>query len=448
MRDGNSLSRRDFLQVVAASTVTLLAACSPVASPASTGGQAAEGAHIVFASYTWEAFTPILDDVVAAFTKDNPTVAVEKQFAGWSDYWQKTQAEVAAGSPPDVGIMSVAYIADFATKEMLLALQPQIDKDGIDLNRYWKTGIDVWRIEPGAKVTGSGTLYGLPLDSGSNSCLYYNKTMFDKAGLGYPSDDWTWDDVLKAALTLTKAGSDPQTSEYGLNAPTDVDGGANTLIWQWGGDVINADYSKSLLDQQEAMTALKWIYDLIYTHKVSQVPNPAITVDPFMSGKIAMQRQGSWQATTYKDIKDFEWDIAHWPRSPITKERIVEGEPDGWSIFTGTKAPDAAWNLLKFIAGPDGGGTKIFASRFSNIPGVKELAQSDSYLNQAGLPANFKRIIEDLDHSKLNYSGRGWAKWTDAMGQDLGGAWLGELALDAAVTKATADINKVLQGLS
>src|SRR5262249_24045321 len=213
-------------------------------------------------------------------------------------------------------------------KKVVLGLDDYVQKDKLDLGRYFSVDVSTWRFAPGAKVGGQGVLGALSYDASINSTCFYNKTLFQKANIPLPSETWTWEkEVLAAAKALTNSSA----GQWGMIAPYTADGAWTSMVWEWGGDTIDPTYSKGTLSQPEALAALKLVYDYVYTHKVSPPPNPSQKVDPFTTGKIGMYFANCNSFTsTYKDIKDFEWDIARWPVGP--KGRFVEMEPDGYSI--------------------------------------------------------------------------------------------------------------------
>jgi multiple sugar transport system substrate-binding protein len=447
-RSSQHVSRRTLLKMMgSAVAATALSACTPVAAPGDTtqGGEASASqaaTGIVFGSYTWAEFTPMLDSVVAAFEEAHPEISVEKQFAGWGDYWQKNQTQLAAGTPPDVGIMSIAYIGQYGTRGILLNLDPYIEANQIDMSKYWPIAEYSWQMESGARQVGTGPHLAFSIALANESCFVYNKTMFDKAGVAVPAEDWDWTDVLEAAQQLTNDTGDPESTEWGI-ASLEPRDRIWPRIWDHGGSVLDDEYTTCLLAEPEAMQALQWVHDTIWVHKVAPQTLPTHAVNPFLTGRIAMFGCGSWVPSSFKDA-EFDWQVANWPRSEIDGKRNVQANADGFSAFQASKNPDSAWTFLNFLVGPDQPGATMWAGMFSSIPGVKELAYSDTYLSQPGLPSTYKTVVDDLENGISKHTGVGWSEWVDAQEQALGGAWSGELPLADAVQKAVTDINAIL----
>jgi multiple sugar transport system substrate-binding protein len=425
-------------QAPSGQTPSVVATASPTQEPAPASQQAVS---LTFGAWGDNVQTDILNSIVSAYEASHPNVTISKQFAPWDGYWQKLQAQIASNTAPDMMMMSVAYIGDFVAKGVVLNLDPFAEAK-LDLSRYIPVDVSTWRFEPKAKVGGKGSLYALPYDASINSTLFYNKSLFDKAGIAYPSDSWTWEkDVLEAAKALT----DTTAGQWGMIAPYTADGTWTSMVWEYGGETIDPTYSKGTLSEPSALAALKVVYDYIYKHSVSAPPNPSEMVNPFTTGKVAMFFSNcDCLIGTFKDIKGFEWDIARWPKGP--KGRTVELEPDGYSLSSSTKHPEQAFDLLKFTVYDDDG--VLRQSKYGTFPARKDVGQSEEYLKSPGFPAGKKLQLMDVaEDARSNYFGRGWMEWVQKSDQALQQAWLGKKSVEEAAKDADDAITKVLQGL-
>lgn len=423
---------RALFSFVLLAVVTLSVAGSANASTSTRAPQIT----LTFGAWADTPQTAILNSIVAAYEKLHPNVHIKTQFAAWSGYWQKIQTELASNTAPDVGMMSVAYIGNFVHEGVVLNLDPYVAASHVDLTRYFPIDIKTWSFAQGSRVGGSGSLYAMPYDASDNSTFFYNKTMFDEAHVAYPNANWTWADVLAAAKKLTN----PAKKQWGMLAPYTSDGTWTSLVWEYGGDTIDPSYTKGELSQPQALAALQYVHDLIYKYKVSPPPNPSstATVDPFQSGQVAMNFSNcNCLIGTYKNIKNFKWDVANWPKGP--KGRVVEMEPDGYTIFKTTKNPSAAWDFLKFVT-YDAGGT-LRQATYGTIPAIKQLAFSNNYLKSAGFPAHVSLPLNDaLTTGRPNYFGVGWIEWYTKSDEALTEAWLGKKTVAQAAKDADAAI--------
>ena len=134
--------------------------------------------------------------IVDAFTAANPTVTVNVTVADWDAYWDKLQTGLAGGDAPDVFAMDGPLGPDYQTRDVLLDLTPFIEAEGYDLGQLDENAVKDF-------TTADGSQFGLPRDL-NVIALFYNKPMFDAAGIPYPDDTWDWDKLVEVGKQLTK----------------------------------------------------------------------------------------------------------------------------------------------------------------------------------------------------------------------------------------------------
>ncbi|MCM8900211.1 extracellular solute-binding protein [Caldicoprobacter algeriensis] len=131
--------------------------------------------------------------VIEMFEEKNPDVSIQYEFSGWDGYWEKVAALAAANNLPDVFQQDYQYLAQYAKKGLLEALDPYVERGILDLSDVDESSI------VGGKV--DGKLYGINL--GSNApCIVYDPALFEQAGVPEPTPDWTWEDYMNAAKTI------------------------------------------------------------------------------------------------------------------------------------------------------------------------------------------------------------------------------------------------------
>lgn len=456
-------SRRTVLKAGGATaSALLLAACGATAAPAAqpvaaTQAAAAEATvtsappatsgektKVVLSWWSVGAEADkVYDETLAAAAEGLPDISIEQQIAPWSDFWQKSQTQAAGGVPPDVTLMSVAYVAQYARDGWLRDLNPYIERDAIDMSQYYTSSVDQWRFAEGRRMTGEGNSFCMPVDI-SGTIFIYNKKIFDEAGVAYPDDTWTWDNIIDVGrqLTMDTTGAG-KTDQYGMRIQVSTDMILTMLTWQNGGELFDADYTKSLMNDPKVVEIVEWQVDLIHKHKVSPVPDPAVMVDLWQTGKIGMEYDFQWNLVAWKPITDFVYDIAPLPLGP-TGQRITCGEADGMGISGGSKNPDAAWEVLKWMTAPGEQGPEVLL-KMGWGPAVKELAYSDTYLKQPGWPANVLEAVKQLDVSRPPYVGLGWMEvFFTAMQAPLEAAWLGEMTPQEACEAGAKAVDEVL----
>jgi multiple sugar transport system substrate-binding protein len=355
-------SRRNFLKASALVTGgAMLVGCAPAApateqpsaeTEATQAPAPAEGkTKLVFNSYTWSGYEDAMRQVIDGWTKLHPEVELEAQFVPQDDYWTKIQTMVASGTPPDSGIADYGRLVSYAKNGTLLDISEYLKAASFPLDTMFPGATAQYRWTDGEFDSGnqSGNYFGLPSDAQSQ-VFVYNKKMFDDAGVAYPTDDWTWDDMLAAAQKLTK----PDENKWGISRIDNYILFKGNWVWAAGGALHTPDFSKSMLADPATIEAYKWNWDLIYTHKVAPPPGSMTSTNPFMTGQVAMYVDGVWWISDFVNgIKDFEWDVALFPKHPKTGKRTTSVESDGWWVYKGTKEGDLAYDLVQYLALPE-----------------------------------------------------------------------------------------------
>ncbi len=445
------ISRRNFLRLAGAgAAATVLVACAPAATPAPAEPDepaepeatevpaAPEPEKVIFSSYSFSGFEQAMDDVFAVWLADNPNVELEAWFAGWGDYWPKLQTQVAAGEPPDVGIGDFSQVVTFAKGRVLAQLDDLIAGDDYPLDSLIQGGVAQYRWAEGDFDTGAdgGQMYGLPSDA-QPSVFYYNKTMFDEGGVDYPTDDWTWDDLIAAGQALTN----PEEDKWGVGFPS-MAMGRGCFLYQAGTTAVNEDYTKCLYDTPEGLAAFKYPWDLLHTYKIAPLPGGE-AVNPFMSGRVALGSEGVWWIVDFSTITDFEWDMAVLPKNPTTGKGTTAVESDGWWIFREASNLDTAWSLMKFLVSPEG--QTVFADLgFVIPPSIPEVAEV-RYAQEP--PANRGKALQNMldDSEKFMYTFFESGTINSVVNPILDRAWLEGEDIELVLEEATVAFDEELE---
>ncbi len=397
------LSRRTLLKLAGTSAFdAVLAACTSTTAPggAAEGGAAPTGdtQTLIFSSYTWSGYEAAMKDVIASWNQEHPEVTVEGQFFP-EDYWTKLQTQVAGGTPPDVGIADYGRLLTYAKSGVLLPLDDYITVDDFGVDKMLPAAVAQYRWQEGDFDTGGdgGKMYGLPSDAQSH-IFAYNKSMFDAAGVAYPTDDWTWDDLVAAGQAITKADQ----NIWGMQMISPAILAKGNFLFAADGSNHTADFQKSMLDTPESIEAFKWNWDLVYTHKIAPAPGAQSGTNPFMSGQVAMVVDGIWWLSDFASIEGFEWDIALYPKHPGTGKRTTSLESDGWWIFQNATNPDMAWSLMKYLV--DEAGQQRFSELNYIVPSSYETVATDWY-NQSP-PTSRPKALENIvqDSAKVDFT--------------------------------------------
>lgn len=138
---------------------------------------------------------PGLTKIINEFTQKTG-IKAQIQVTPWDQYWTMLEAGASGGSLPDVFWMHSNEINKYAKYEMLLDLTDRIkSSDKVEMDKFPEDIVNIYNY--------NGKQYAVPKDI-DTIALWYNKKMFDEAGLKYPDESWTWDDFKNACAKLTK----------------------------------------------------------------------------------------------------------------------------------------------------------------------------------------------------------------------------------------------------
>jgi ABC-type glycerol-3-phosphate transport system substrate-binding protein len=142
--------------------------------------------------------------------------------------------------------------------------------------------------------------------------------------------------------------ADPARDQFGGQVGATLPRLQERILQNLGAVVDANDDLRCVLDQPPALEAMQWHQDRVWRDNCAPQPPQRTGRNLVTLGKVAMWEQGSWQlATLTRDIgTQFEWDLAIYPRG---KQRNTVATTDGWGLWSGTKAPDQAWDVMRFL---------------------------------------------------------------------------------------------------
>jgi multiple sugar transport system substrate-binding protein len=391
----------------------------------STTGEG-EGEKVTLRLALWDKnISGVIDKSVAAFEEKHKNVDVQVTYTPWSDYWTKTRTSLAGGSGPDVFWINAANFYNYAANGFIKNLQPFIDKDNLDTSVYISSLVELYKYKD--------DVYGMPhfLDS---IALFYNKQMFDEAGLDYPDKTWTWETIEKVGAKLTNE----EKGIYGYVAQVKPQEGYYNLIHQAGGHVLNKDKTKSGIGSPEALSAFKWMKHLM-EKGISPTLQQQMETQPkqfFNSRKAAMIPLISVNAAeSYKMLGD---DLGVAPL-PAGKEEATVVHGLSWVVNENTKTAQLAYELAKQLTSKQAN-LNIAKSGFS-IPAWK--GTEDEWLKSfPGI--DLQVFIDSLKFGFPSPVSKNTSEWSAVLSRELQEAFLGKQSLKEATQIIEREMNKIL----
>jgi multiple sugar transport system substrate-binding protein len=333
-------------------------------------------------------------------------------------YPQKVMTAIAGGIPPDVIAVEASMSGTLVTRNLL---QPF---EGVSISDFssfmWQCG------------SYQGKQYGIPYRADTVG-IFYNKDFFDKAGVAYPKDDWSWDDFVKTAKALTVQG---QQYGFGVSASaaaaTDVMDQILPLLWSRNIDVFKD--GRCVLDDPKAVEALKFWVDLVRVEKIS--PEGSVNYDTkdylemFLSQRLGMLMSGSNLVPTLKDQAKFNWDFVAMPGGSPTR-----GSGYNWGIPIGAKNAKQAREFIDWFVAPDN-----LARLTIRLP-ARASATTSAPWNE---PV-YKKIILATSKARLEPQVAEWTEIQALIIRELQRALTGEVSTETAAKSITASANNILK---
>lgn len=365
-----------------------------------------------------------LQTIVDGFEADNPGVTIDVQTAPFDEYFTRLQTRIAGGDAPDTFELNYENFVSFAASEALLdptAAAP----DAIDPDVFYPEAFEAFSYED--------VQYGLPA-SFSNVVLFYNKDLFDAAGVDYPDASWTWEDERAAAEALT----DPDAGVWGTFQPVSFFEYFKVLA-QNGGEFFDAD-GEVAFDSPEGVEAAEWLLD-----KVGDVmPSEADMGGQddggmFASGQLAMWHTGIWMFGVLEDMED-PWDIAVEPGNTARASHFFANAAVASAT---TEHPEEAAAWLQHLASSEVTVQQRLEGNWE-LPAVFDESLLAPYLEQSP-PANRQAVFDSLDAVVVPPVVAKQQQLQDTVTQALERAVLGQVDVATALDEAAREVNGLLE---
>lgn len=344
----------------------------------------------------------IVDGFIAKF----PHIKTEIQEAPWGSFTTKITAEIAGGTAPDIWFQENAVILGYGKRGVAEDLSAYIDRD---LNESdYIAGLFTAK-------TPEGRVYGIP--HGINPvALAFNKQIFTDANVPFPTDDWTYADLIETARKLTKdTNGDGKTDQYGFSASQSITQGWYPWVRSHGGQALDDTLTKAMFAEPKSVKGIA-----AWANLVKEGVSPADDYlkvaggdwKVFGSGEAAMFfMQYSLQVLLKNNFEALDYDTVMMPKGTDGK-RIVPMVTNSWLIFSKAKreSKEAAWEFLKYYLSEEV--QNILAASGASIPVHKNAMTK---LDETANPKNKKAFSDGIAQSGVTTDeNASWQEWRTA----------------------------------
>jgi len=363
---------------------------------------------------------PNLDTIVAAFEKENPNITVDVTTLPYGDYFTALQTDLVAGTEADV------FDIEFANYRSYVESGVAAPIEGVNASVYRAALAESYQTD--------GVQYALPT-SFSTVVLYYNKDLFDAAGVAYPTADWTWEDEQAAAEAITDKSKDiwgdyqPFTyNEY------------YKAVAQAGGSFLSEDGSTVNFNTPEGIKAASWLVNKVgNTMPAAGDASTDSDADLFSTGKLAMWHTGIWMFNSMQEVP-FGWDIVVEPGLTQQASHLFS---NAVMVSANSDEVAAATKWAEFLTSSDTMVDVRLASSWE-LPPVADDAALSAYLT-AGLPQNRQAVFDSLNGVAIAPSiGANQAQMADIVTKYLAEAAAGRMTVEEAVAQSAEEVQPLL----
>jgi len=293
--------------------------------------------HSMSADYGLE----IIEEFGEEFNEKHDDIHVEVVYSGgYDETLEGAQAALAAGDPPNVSMFEQTRGAAFVDAEAVLDVEPFFEESEIDFDGFFEELMET--------ATYDDTIYGIPYNT-STPLLYYNKDMFEEAGLDPEDPPEDWDEVLEYSQQINE-----ELDVYGLDF----------YHWGWifenwlgtfGAEIIDEDMTEFTMNSPEAVEAMEFAQDMVHEYEVATYGTGGEGYDLFFGEELAMtQRSTAALVSNIESSEDvFELGVAKSPAGPEGRS-VPFGGANFFMFDTGTEAEqEASFKFLEYIVQPE-----------------------------------------------------------------------------------------------
>jgi len=384
----------------------------------------------------WHGYTDVeansINALLAEWNSQNPNITIKPLFVNNDKALQKLTVALQGGEPPDITYQYGSSLPQLAAAPGLVDLTRWVQQPDVNWNDFI----------PGARTaaTFQGKVLGVPalID---NLAIVYNKALFDKAGLSYPTDQWTWDDFRAAAKALT----DPAKKQFGFSYPMDASEDTvwhyDPLLWQNGGSILTSDGRHAAFNSSQGVQALQVLAGMAVDDKsvFLDLQNSPYT-GLFNSGKIGMLVTGPWDLSSFPDVK---YGVQILPGFNGDHETIAG--PDMWCVFdNGNGRAQAALKFLAWLTAAEQ--IKKEALKTGHLPFRLSVVNDASFIQQCGAAFPgidvFAQTLTNVKQARPVLAA--YPQISEAMGNAIVSVMLGRSDAKTALDQAAAQANEAL----
>lgn len=372
----------------------------------------------------------VMQSLVDEWNAANPDVQVENVFVGWGDLLPKLQSAAAGGDVPDVAAGDLVWLPKLTRTQRLVPLDDFVDPGKLD--GFFPEMLRVGQLD--------GATYSLPVST-NNLQLFYNRELFEQAGLDPDQPPTTWEELRDYANQC----ADPSAGVQGMELFTEPGEGLTwqfqVYLWEAGGEFLNEDGTAAAFNTPAGEQALQFWVDLLHEDE-SAVLAPW---GAFGQGSACMMMDGSWMVGIWGADPPFDFGTASMPHPTDGEPATNMGGEQIFIMAEDSARQEAAYRFVDWLTSRDVQLEWVKATGF--MPVLSELAADPEY--RSYVEATEPRLLPFVDgaqHARSRPPVPTYPEVSDAFSREIERALLGDVSVSDALSNAEAAVNGQLSG--
>ncbi len=362
-------------------------------------------------------------DIINQFEKRHPNIKIHMQQLSWDYGHDKIVTGLIAGNAPDIFEIGSTWGPQFSQSGVVYEIT--------DWVREFQNEYLMW--EP---LTHAGKIYGMPWLLGTRF-IFYNKALFEKAGLDPERPPKTWDDLIAYAEKIDRLS--PEIYGYGISVAEDYSPWQTFIpyLWNNGGDILSADWRRSVFDSKASREAFGFYQRL----KKYSVLNRLEQIDQlFSAGRVGMILSGAWNFKAIaKTNSSLRYGVAQVPTPRADQKGISFGGGEMLVILGKTKYPKEAFEFVRYLTSKE---VELAISKAQKnvLPSLKA-ALSDSYYQT---DPHMKGFVNQMLYTRPTPAHIEWFSVGKVLQESIDRIILENQPVDQALAASSEKIDRIL----
>ena len=340
-------------------------------------------------------------------------IKIVHEFVPWPETVERYLTMAAGDDLPDVAMVSAQWHRTLATRGVLSELT-QDQFEVLDLGDFWPNLLGAYNYD--------GVQYGLPTDL-DLQLVYYNKDLFDAAGVSYPEAGWTWDDYRAIAQALTQGEGVGKT--YG-SASFNF-GGTRMIAWSYGGDFIDPETGEAAMESEPVKRAMGVVNALLVEDQSAPLPG----TEGVTNDRVGMNMWGPWGSWYILRDVEFDWDVVP---VPAGTEEVVLAWGSTLAAFKSSDNQDAVRQFMDFFLSP---ATQFQrASDWAWFPPGMAATETEGFMEEEVLALSAEQkqfVIDSVANGRAPFVHREEARLQNIYTQELSLVTSGDQTMEEAL---------------